>query len=99
MAPYLEDTPRGAAMDPQCLVQRTVERGAVAPELSPELLLLLGVGKRRRVASGPLHMGGVTGAGGRGLGAVPSAPATMWPSCRLTRAPSWDLGESMELAH
>jgi hypothetical protein len=34
-------------MDPQRLVQRAVERGAVAPELSPELLLPPGVSKRR----------------------------------------------------
>jgi hypothetical protein len=34
-------------MDPQRLVQRTVERGAVAPELSPELLLPPGVSKRK----------------------------------------------------
>jgi hypothetical protein len=73
-APHLEDAPRGAAVDPQRLIQRTVERSAVAPELSPELLLLLGIGERRRVANSPLHLGGVTGAGGRGLGAVPSTP-------------------------
>jgi hypothetical protein len=100
MAPHLEDTPRGATVDPQRLVQRTVKRGAVAAELSPELLLPLGLGERRRVASDPLHLGGVAGAGRRGLGAVPLAPpATMWPSRRLTRAPSSDSGESVELAH
>jgi hypothetical protein len=33
--PHLEDAPRGAAMDPQRLVQRSVERGAVVAELSP----------------------------------------------------------------
>jgi hypothetical protein len=65
--PHLEDVPRGAAVDPQRLVQRTVERGAVAAELSPQLLLSLGV-------SDPLHQGGVAGMGRRGLGAVPSAP-------------------------
>jgi hypothetical protein len=74
MAPHLEDTPCGAAVDPQRLVQRAVKRGAVAAELSPELLLPLGVGERRRVASGPLHLGGVAGAGRRGLDAVPWAP-------------------------
>jgi hypothetical protein len=52
--PYLEDTPRGAAVDPQRLVQRTVKRGAVAAELSPQLLLPLGVGERGRVVSDPL---------------------------------------------
>jgi hypothetical protein len=33
--PHLEDAPREAAMDPQRLVQRSVERGAVVAELSP----------------------------------------------------------------
>jgi hypothetical protein len=32
---HLEDVPRGAAVDPQRLVQRSVERGAVIAELSP----------------------------------------------------------------
>jgi hypothetical protein len=87
-------------MDPQRLVQRAVERGAMTPELSPELLLPLGVGERRGIASGPLYLSGVAGAGGRGLGAVSSAPATMWPSRRLTRAPSWGSGERVgKLAH
>jgi hypothetical protein len=49
-------------MDPQCLVQRAVQRGAVAPELSPELLLSLGIGERRRIANGPLYLGRVAGA-------------------------------------
>jgi hypothetical protein len=71
--PHLEDAPHGAAVDPQRLVQRTVERGAVAVELSPQLLLPLGVGERGRVASDPLYRGGVAGAGRRGLGAMPSA--------------------------
>jgi hypothetical protein len=61
-------------MDPQRLVQRAVECGAVAPELSPELLLPPGVGKCRGITSGPLYLGGVAGAGGRGLGAVSSVP-------------------------
>jgi hypothetical protein len=61
-------------MDPQRLVQRVVERGAVAPELSPELLLSLGIGERRGIASDPLHLGGMAGAGGRGLGATSSVP-------------------------
>jgi hypothetical protein len=62
--PHLEDAPRGAAVDPQRLVQRT---------LSPQLLLPLGVSERGRVASEPLYRGGVAGAGRRGLGAMPSA--------------------------
>jgi hypothetical protein len=33
--PHLEDAPRGAAMDLQRLVQRSIERGAVVAELSP----------------------------------------------------------------
>jgi hypothetical protein len=46
----------------------------MAPELSPELLLSLCVGERRRIANGPLYLGKVAGAGQRGLGAVSSAP-------------------------
>jgi hypothetical protein len=61
---YLEDAPRRAAMDVQSFVQRAVERGAVAPELAPELLLPPGVSKRRGIVDGPLHLGGVAGAGG-----------------------------------
>jgi hypothetical protein len=49
-------------MDPQRLVQRAVERGAVAPELSPELLLSPGVGECGRIANDPLYLGGVAGA-------------------------------------
>jgi hypothetical protein len=50
-------------MDPQRLVQRTVERSAVALELFPQLLLPLGVSERGRIASDPLHLVGVAGAG------------------------------------
>jgi hypothetical protein len=61
-------------VDPQRLVQRSVERGAVITELLPHLLLLLGVGKlgaaRRRA---PLPKQGA-GAGRGSLGAVPPAP-------------------------
>jgi hypothetical protein len=39
----LEDAPRGTAMDPQRLVQRSVERSAVVAELRPQLLLRLGL--------------------------------------------------------
>jgi hypothetical protein len=42
---HLEDTPRRAAMNPQRLIQRPVERGVVVTELLPQLLLLLGVGE------------------------------------------------------
>jgi hypothetical protein len=61
--PHLEDAPRGAAMDPQRLVQRSVERGAMVSELPPQLLLSLSIGERGRVASEPLYRGGVAGAG------------------------------------
>jgi hypothetical protein len=44
-AAYLEDTPRRVAVDLQCLVQRPVERSAVAAQLLPQLLILLGVGE------------------------------------------------------
>jgi hypothetical protein len=40
---HLEDMPRGAAVDPQRLVQRSVERSAVAAQLLPQLLLLLSI--------------------------------------------------------
>jgi hypothetical protein len=55
---HLEDEPGRTAMDPQRLIQRAVERGAVAPELAPELLLPPGVGERRGILDGPLHLGG-----------------------------------------
>jgi hypothetical protein len=42
---YLEDAPRRAAVDPQRLVQHSVERGAMIAEFLPQLLFLLGVGK------------------------------------------------------
>jgi hypothetical protein len=72
----------------------------VAAELSPQLLLPLRVGECGRIVSDPLHLGGVAGAGRRGLGAVPSPPATMWTSRRLTRAPSWASEESVgKLTH
>jgi hypothetical protein len=61
--PHLEDAPRGAAMDPQRLAQRSVERGAVVSELPSQLLLSLGVGECGRVASEPLYRSGVAGAG------------------------------------
>jgi hypothetical protein len=87
-------------VDPQRLVQYSVERGAVAMELSPELLLPLGVDERGRVASDPLHLGGVAGAGRRGLSAVPSAPCHHVALAPPHEAPSWDSGESVgTLAH
>jgi hypothetical protein len=50
---HLEDKPGRAAVNSQRLVQRTVERGAVAPKLTPELLLPLGVSKRQGILHGP----------------------------------------------
>jgi hypothetical protein len=98
--PHLEDAPRRAAVDPQRLVQRTVERGAVAAELSPQLLLPLGVGERGRVASDPLHLGGVAGAGRRGLGAMSPAPRHHVAVASPHEDPLLGLGESMgKLTH
>jgi hypothetical protein len=100
MTPHLKDAPRGAAVDPQHLVQHSVERGPVAAELSPELLLPLGVGERGRVASDPLHLGGVAGAGRRGLSAVPSAPRHHVALATPHEGPSWDSEEGVgKLAH
>jgi hypothetical protein len=76
--PHLKDAPRGAAVDPQRLVQRSVERGAVATELSPELLLPLGVGERWRVASDPLYLGRVAGAVLTVYFGAPSMFITLW---------------------
>jgi hypothetical protein len=42
---YLENAPCWAAVDPQRLIQRSVERGVVIAELLPQLLLLLGIDK------------------------------------------------------
>jgi hypothetical protein len=87
-------------MDPQRFVQRAVERGTVAPELSPELLLPPGVGKRRGIVNGPLHLGGVAAQEDEASAPCPRSPATMCPSYRLTRAPSWGSGERVgKLAH
>jgi hypothetical protein len=85
-------------VDLQCLVQRPVERSAVAVQLLPQLLLLLGIGEeggwridvllplpraRRRIAR----------ARGPAWDEEASAPcleppATMCPSHRLTSAPA-----------
>jgi hypothetical protein len=61
--PHLEDVPRGAAMDPQRLVQRSVEHGAMVVELPPWLLLPLRIGERGRIASDLLYLGRVAGVG------------------------------------
>jgi hypothetical protein len=40
---YLEDLPRRTGMDPQDLVQRIIERGAMVSKLLPQRLLGLGL--------------------------------------------------------
>jgi hypothetical protein len=60
-------------MNPQRLIQRSVEHGALVAELSPQLLLLLGVGEGGRIVNAPLSRGGAAGAGIRDLDTVPSA--------------------------
>jgi hypothetical protein len=57
-------------MNPQRLVQRSVEHGTVVTELSPQLLLLLGIGKGGRTIDAPLSRSRAVGAGRRSLGAV-----------------------------
>jgi hypothetical protein len=62
-------------MDPQRLVQRSVERGAVIVELLQQLLLLLGIGEMGgRLVGALLSRSRGAGAGRGSLGAVPSAP-------------------------
>jgi hypothetical protein len=76
-------------MDPQRLVQRSVERGAVITELLPQLLLLLGVveeGGGSSTRSSPE-------AGGPAREEEASAPrleppATIWPYLHLTSSPA-----------
>jgi hypothetical protein len=53
---YLENPPRGTRMNPQCLVQRVVERGIVVSKFLPQCLLGLGLVKvgRRRAGMPPL---------------------------------------------
>jgi hypothetical protein len=83
------------------LVQRPVEQGAVAAELLPQLLLLLGVGEVGAGAS--THSS--PEAGGPTRDEEASAPclgplATMWPSHLLTSAPAWGSGAGVgRLAH
>jgi hypothetical protein len=72
--PHLEDAPRRASVDPQRLVQRPVEHGAVVTELPPQLLLLLGVGEGGRLVDALLPRSKEAGAGRGSLGAVPSSP-------------------------
>jgi hypothetical protein len=85
-------------MDLQRLVQRSVERSAVAAQLLPQLLLLLGVGEEggwRVDALLPLPRARCWTARARGAAWDEEAstpclepPATLWPSHRLTSAPA-----------
>jgi hypothetical protein len=88
--------PRRAAVDLQRLVQRSVERSAVAAQLLPQLLFLLGVGEEggwcvdsllplTRVRSWTAR---ARGAAWDEEASTPclEPPATMWPSHRLTSA-------------
>jgi hypothetical protein len=72
----LEDAPRRTTVDPQRLVQRTVERSVVVTELLPKPLLRLGVDE----------------VGRRGVGMFPGAPrvrrATTRLRCRPLGAPA-----------
>jgi hypothetical protein len=99
MAPYLEDTPRGAAVDPHRLVQRAVKRGAVAAELSQSSFSLWASANAGGSPAAPSTWAEWPAQEDEASAPYPRPPATMWPSRRLTRAPSWDLGESVELAH
>jgi hypothetical protein len=61
-------------VDPQRLIQHSVERGAVIAELLPQLLLLLGVDKvGGRLVDALLARSRGAGVGRGSLGAVPSA--------------------------
>jgi hypothetical protein len=90
--------PHRAAVDLQRLVQRSVERSAVAAQLLPQLLLFLGVGKEGDGAStrscpcpgpaaGPLEPGGAAWDEEASTPCL-EPPATMWPSHHLTSAPA-----------
>jgi hypothetical protein len=98
MVSYLEDTPRRAAVDPQRLVQCSVERGALIAQLLPQLLLFLSIDEEGgwRVdallpcpgsAAGPLEP---VGAAWDEKASTPclEPPATMWSSRRMTSAPA-----------
>jgi hypothetical protein len=92
MASYLEDMPRRAAVDPQRLVQRSVERSVVATQLLPQLLLLLSVDEEGDGAStrscpcpgsaaGPLEPAGAAWDEEASTPCL-EPPATMWPSLK-----------------
>jgi hypothetical protein len=90
--------PRGAAVDPQRLVQRSVERSVVAAQLLPQLLVLLSIdeeGRWRVDALPPLPRVRCWTARARGAAWDEEAstpclepPATMRPSHRLMSAPA-----------
>jgi hypothetical protein len=82
-------------MNPQRLVQRSVERSTVVTELSPQLLLLLGVGKGGRTVNAPPPGAERPVWEEEASASCPRPPATMWSSRRLTSAPSWDSGDGV----
>jgi hypothetical protein len=97
-------------MDPQRLVQRLVERGAVVMELLPQLLLRLSVGEvgRRHIDAlmSPLRArrritrGREAGVRRRGLGAVPQTPGHHVAVPSPHERPAWDSGADVgRLAH
>jgi hypothetical protein len=85
-------------VDLQRFIQRSVERSAVATQLLPQLLLLLGVGEQggwRADALLPPPRVRCWTARARGAAwdeevstLCLEPPATMWPSHRLTSAPA-----------
>jgi hypothetical protein len=97
-ATYLEDMPRRAIVDLQRLIQRPVERSAMAAQLLPQLLLLLGIGEEGGgridvLLPLPRPRRWIARARGPAWHEEASAPcieppATMWPSHRLTSTPA-----------
>jgi hypothetical protein len=83
-------------VDPQRLVQCSVERGAVITELLPQLLLLLGVDKvGGRLVNALLSRSKGPAQEDEASASCPRPPATMWPSHHLTSAPAWGSGAGM----
>jgi hypothetical protein len=83
-------------VDPQRLVQCSVERGAVITELLPQLLLLLGVDKvGGRLVDALLSRSRGPAREEEASAPCPRPPATMWSSHRLTSAPAWGSGAGM----
>jgi hypothetical protein len=74
---HLEDEPGPAAMDPQRLVQRAVERGAVASELAPELLLPLASANAGGSSTAPSTWAGRPAREDEASAPCPRPPTTM----------------------